>query len=117
MGRFLEVRAVGSRGAEPSERGGVIVGGSGCRRPGGGAFRTGGGVYSTGSFTSTVALAIVAPVWLVISTLTMARLWRFSTRVSTTSPLMKVASPVNAGLRYCALEWTSSPHSPAQAAT
>ena len=40
--------------------------------------------YSTGSLTSTVAVAIVAPVWLVSSTLTIARLWRFSTFVSTT---------------------------------
>ena len=73
--------------------------------------------YSTGSFTSTVAVAIVAPVWFVISTATTAMLWRRSTCVSITSPLRKVASPVNAGLRYCALECDDQPHSPAQPAT
>ena len=48
---------------------------------------------------------------------TMARLWRRSTRVSTTSPRRKVASPVKAGFRYWAFECAISPHSPAHAAT
>ena len=33
------------------------------------------------------------------------------------APVMKVASPVKAGLRYCAEECTTCPHSPAHAAT
>src|SRR5579864_1786822 len=73
---------------------------------------------SLGSSTSTVAVARMASSWLRISIAIVTRwLRRRWIAVSTTRPLMKVASPVNAGLRYCAFECAIEAHSPAHAAT